>query len=65
MSGTEDAKELDAMLDVAGPVATEMQTIELLEETLRVAKRTVEHGRVRDLAVEPGRGGARGHRAAA
>ncbi len=47
MSGTEDGKELNAVLDVAGPVRTETQTIELLEETLRVAKRTVEHGRVR------------------
>jgi stress response protein YsnF len=47
MSGTVDGKELDTTLDVAGPVTTETQTIELLEETLRVAKRTVEHGRIR------------------
>ena len=43
----EDAKELDATLNLAGPVATKMQTIQLLEETLRVAKRTVERDRVR------------------
>jgi len=47
MSGTVDGKELNATLDVAGPITTETQTIELLEEVLRVAKRTVEHGRVR------------------
>lgn len=47
MSGTGNAKELDATLDAAGPAATETQTIQLLEETLRVAKRTVERDRVR------------------
>lgn len=47
MSGTEDANKPNDMLNVAGPVTAEVQTIELLEEVLRVAKRTVEHGRVR------------------
>lgn len=47
MSGTEDANKPNDMLNVAGPVTAEVQTIELLEETLRVAKRTVERGRVR------------------
>lgn len=47
MSGTGNAKELDATLDAAGPAATGTQTIQLLEKTLRVAKRTVERDRVR------------------
>lgn len=47
MSGTEDDEKPRAAADIAGPVAAETQTIQLLEETLRVAKRTVEHGRVR------------------
>lgn len=52
MSGTKDGSRPEPLRDAAGQAATgsqttESQTIELLEEVLRVAKRTVEHGRVR------------------
>ena len=47
MSGTKDGNRPDLLRDPAEQVTTETQTIELLEETLRVAKRTVERGRVR------------------
>ena len=47
MSGIEDGSRPGQPLGVNDQVTTETQTIELLEETLRVAKRTVEHGRVR------------------
>jgi len=47
MSGTKDGSGPDLLRGAAGQAATETQTIELLEEVLRVAKRTVEHGRVR------------------
>ena len=47
MSGTKDGSRPDLLRDTAEQVTTQTQTIELLEETLRVAKRTVEHGRVR------------------
>ena len=47
MSGTQDGNKPELLRDAAEQVTTESQTIELLEEVLRVAKRTVEHGRVR------------------
>ncbi len=47
MSGTKDGSRPELLRDAAGQVTTENQTIKLLEEVLRVAKRTVEHGRVR------------------
>ncbi len=47
MYGSEDGEKRKATLDTTGPVTTDMQTIQLLEETLLVAKRTVERGRVR------------------
>ena len=40
MSGSEDGEKPKATLDTTGPVTTDMQTIQLLEETLLVAKRT-------------------------
>ena len=47
MSGIEDGSRPGQPLGVDDRATTETQTIELLEETLRVAKRTVERGRVR------------------
>ena len=47
MSGIEDDSRPGQPSGVNDRVMTETQTIELLEETVRVAKRTVEHGRVR------------------
>ncbi len=47
MSGTKDGNRPDLLRDAAGQATTETQTVELLEEVLRVAKRTVERGRVR------------------
>jgi len=47
MSGTKDGSRPELLRDAAGQATTETQAIELLEEALRVAKRTVERGRVR------------------
>ena len=47
MSETQDGSKPGLLRDIAEQATTETQTIELLEEVLRVAKRTVEHGRVR------------------